>query len=223
MNPMLLLRDVVKSYGRRVVLRDATLTATAGEVVGLIGPNGAGKTTMLRIAIGLQQPDAGTVRMDGLDVRAALCRIRVGYFAGEHTIPASVRTSRWRSLFQETDRAATDRPVRELSRGTRQLLGLRAVLSLPALKMVVLDEPWEGLDPDAARWLSESIRMRRASGAAILVSSHRLHDLAGVCDRFAFLDDGTVSMLAARDVERGGRLTGEILMDAYDHVRRPRR
>ncbi len=215
--------SVAKAYGRRTVLRDVTFDVARAEVVGLIGPNGAGKTTLLRIGLGLQRPDAGRVLVDGLAARTALRRIKVGYFAGEFTVPPTVRTRQWRHLFQETDVSAENRPVHQLSRGTRQLLGLRAVLGLPALRLLVLDEPWEGLDPDAARWLSDAIRLRRASGAAVLVSSHRLHDLAGVCDRFVFLDHGVVSVMSSRDVQRGGALTGEMLLDAFDHVRRAER
>jgi ABC-type multidrug transport system ATPase subunit len=131
-----------------------------------------------------------------------------------------VRSRSWRRLFHDVDPFCESRPVRELSRGTRQLLGLRAVFSLPALRLIVLDEPWEGLDPDAARWLSESIRARRQAGAAVLVSSHRLHDLAGTCGRFAFLDQGRVLLLSARDVTADdGPVTGDALLGAFDKVR----
>jgi ABC-2 type transport system ATP-binding protein len=157
--------------------------------------------------------------MNGSSVRAALERIRVGYFAGEFTVPSTVRTQAWRALFHEIDRGPDDRPVRHLSRGTRQLLGLRTLFALPALRLVVLDEPWEGLDPDAARWLSASLQARRGSGAAALVSSHRLHDLAGVCDRFVFLDAGTVTIRSAREIDREGRLTGQSLLATFDRLR----
>jgi ABC-type multidrug transport system ATPase subunit len=219
MTPLLVTENVAKRYGTRLVLRDVTFVASRGEVVGLIGPNGAGKTTLLRIVLGLQHADAGTVLLDGTNVESAITRIRVAYFAGEPTIPAVVRSRAWRALFHETEDHAENRPVRELSRGTRQLLGLRTVFALPALRFIVLDEPWEGLDPDASRWLSESIRSRRASGATILVSSHRLHDLAGVCDRFVFLDNGSVATLSAREVKQDGRLTGESLLDVFDELR----
>jgi ABC-type multidrug transport system ATPase subunit len=193
--------------------------ASRGEAIGLIGPNGAGKTTLLRIILGLQRPDAGRILLDGTDVGPALSRIRVAYFAGESTVPVAVGSRAWRALFHETEDHAEDRPVRELSRGTRQLLGLRTLFALPALRLIALDEPWEGLDPDASRWLSESIRSRRASGATIVVSSHRLHDLAGVCDRFVFLDKGTIATLSARELKQDGRLTGESLLDVFDELR----
>jgi ABC-2 type transport system ATP-binding protein len=219
MSALLKLQNIAKRYGRLTVLRDVSFAVDRGEVVGLIGPNGAGKTTLLRIALGLQRADSGSVTLNGGSIHAALERIRVGYFAGEFTVPAAVRTQAWRSLFHETDRGSEDRPVRQLSRGTRQLLGLRTLFALPALRLVVLDEPWEGLDPDAARWLSASLQARRGTGAAALVSSHRLHDLAGVCDRFVFLDGGTAAIRSAREIDRDGHLSGNTLLETFDRLR----
>jgi len=189
------------------------------EAVGLIGPNGAGKTTLLRIGVGLLRPDTGLVTLDGEDVIRALSRVSVGYFAGESTMPSSVRAREWLGLFHEVDGCADNRPVRELSRGTRQLLGLRMILSLPSLCLLVLDEPWEGLDPDASRWLTDSLRARRDDGTAILVSSHRLHDLAHVCDRYVFLDRGSATSVPASALVQNGNVTGEGLMAAFDKVR----
>jgi ABC-2 type transport system ATP-binding protein len=217
MNPLVWLTGVSKSYGRRTVLQTVTFSAAPGEISGVVGPNGAGKTTLLRIVAGLLRQDGGVVRLNGLDVPAALGRVRVGYFAGESTVPP-IRSSKWRALFHPVDRAAEDRSIRELSRGTRQLLGLRTLFSLPALRLIVLDEPWEGLDPDGARWLSEAIRLRRSQGAGVLVSSHRLYDLADVCDRFLFLDHGTSVSVRASELT-GHPVTGESLMAAFDRLR----
>ncbi len=217
MSPLVWLSGVSKTYGPRAVLRNVSFSAGPGEVSGVVGPNGIGKTTLLRIVAGLVRPDEGIVRLDGLDVPGALGRIRLAYFAGESTVPP-IRSSAWRALFHPVDPSLEDRPIRELSRGTRQLLGLRTLFSLPALRLIVLDEPWEGLDPDGARWLSEAIRSRRAEGAGVLVSSHRLYDLADVCDRYLFLSEGIST--SARASELTDRpVTGESLMAAFDRLR----
>ncbi|MDQ5873317.1 MAG: ABC transporter ATP-binding protein, partial [Acidobacteriota bacterium] len=100
---------------------------------------------------------------------------------------------------------------------SRQLLGLRAVLSRTRLAAVFLDEPWESLDPDGARWLTETLRRRREEGCAFLVSSHRLHDLAGLCDRYAYLRDGRLEVKSAVELAEGP-VQGADLLRAFDRI-----
>lgn len=219
MNVILSLNDVVKRYEDRRVLSGVTFSVGAGEAVGVIGPNGAGKTTLLRIAMGLIHPDSGWIRLDGESIGTALPRVPVAYFAGEATIPPLVRVRSWRNLFHDVDERGENRPFAVLSRGTRQLLGLRTVFSVSGLRFIVLDEPWEGLDPDASRWLSEAMRARRDAGTGILVSSHRLHELASVCDRYLFLNRGIATPVSARAVARGGHMSGDALLATFDLVR----
>ena len=91
-----------------------------------------------------------------------------------------------------------------MSRGNRQLLGLRLVLSGEDADLILLDEPWEGLDPSGANWLTSTLQRWRAAGAAVLVSSHRLHDLDAACTRFLLLRGGRCHPLA--DQERRPRV-----------------
>ena len=175
------LRNVTKRYGRHMAVTDVTLTADAGEILALVGPNGAGKTTLLRILAGLVRPTSGSV-----DAHST-----IRYFAGEHTLPPLVPVGRWLALWGASDNEDILRQtLGKLSRGTRQRVGLKAMLADRSADLVLLDEPWEGLDPDASRWLSDELRRRRDSGASIIVSSHRIHDLADVCDRCVFLVSG---------------------------------
>jgi ABC-2 type transport system ATP-binding protein len=212
-------RNLSKTYWRTPVLTDVSLSAGRGDVLGIIGPNGAGKTTLLRMLLGLIR-GSGTVNLNGTPLPAGLAQLRVGYFAGESTVPPVVQARRWRALFEGVSPGQDTRRARVLSRGTRQMLGLGAVLSVPDLDLIVLDEPWEGLDPDAARWLSSVIAARRTAGACVLVSSHRLHDLAGVCDRYLFLDRGRLSEVAHADLAPdGAAVTAAALLAAFDALR----
>jgi len=186
------LADVVKAFGPHRVLDHASVQVKAGEIVGLLGANGAGKTTLLRIAAGLIRPDAGAI---GHLRNGAQPVVR--YFGGEMTLPPGVRANRWAALFGA--KAHEQRRLGQLSRGSRQLFGLRVALSGRDADIVLLDEPWEGLDPQGGAWLIEILRRWQSMGAALLVSSHRLHDLSAVCSRFVFLEDGR-----CREIEPGG-------------------
>ena len=193
MKTRLELAAVTKAYGRHQVLNQVWLQVRSGEAVGLIGSNGAGKTTLLRIAAGLIAADDGLVRRFASDRdRPAVIR----YFGGEATLPPSVGARRWASLFGVA--ISERRRIGQLSRGNRQLLGLRVVLADGDADLIVLDEPWEGLDPAGSVWLSDTLDRWRASGAALLVSSHRLHDLDSICTRFLVLDGGRCHAVADR-------------------------
>jgi ABC-type multidrug transport system ATPase subunit len=206
--------EASKRYGRHWAVRGVTLEVVPGEILGLVGPNGAGKTTLLRMVAGLLRPASGRVevgdRSDG-----ATC-----YFAGERTLPPEVHVNQWRRVWNAgPDERAGRKRIGSLSRGMRQRLGLETTLtSHRYLSLVLLDEPWEGLDPDAATWLSERLLEIRAAGGAVMVSSHRIHDLAAVCDRCVLMNLGKivehVAMTPAAVVDRS-----TVLLDAFERAR----
>lgn len=218
--PIVELRGVSKRYGRTPVLHDVSLTVCRGTVLGLVGANGAGKTTLLRLTLGLVRPDTGTVRLHGLAPPTALARHAIAYFGGEATLPDRARARRWAGLFAVgRDVVSERRRLQRLSRGTRQLVGLKVVLTRPEPTVVLLDEPWEGLDPDGAAWLASAIRARRQAGAAVIVSSHRLADLAPVCDACGFLHAGVVTTVRADDLGGPTKATADTLLRAFERVR----
>ena len=186
---LLELTGVDVAYGDLPALRGVDLVVEPGETLSVVGANGAGKTTMLRIAAGLVVPDAGLVRM-----LKANGRIAVRYFGGERTLPPAVSRKRWARWFgvPGQDRRLLGR----LSRGSRQLFGLQMTLARGDADVILLDEPWEGLDPNGAAWLTERVDEWRRRGAALLISSHRLHDLSSACTRFVLLQDGRCQDMA---------------------------
>lgn len=216
---MLSVRALAVQYGRRLVFQAVSFDLAAGQVLGVLGANGAGKTTLLRALVGCVRPCQGEVRINGLLPRDALARTGVAYFAGEATLPGFARAVAWGSLGTGDLVTPDRRPLRALSRGSRQLLGLRTALGRSPLGLVVLDEPWEGLDPDAARWLSAMLETKRDRGAAIVLSSHRLHDLAGFCDAYLFLLPHHVALLKTHEITAAGPVTPGLLTETFDRLR----
>jgi ABC-type multidrug transport system ATPase subunit len=212
-------RALAAGYGRREVFRNANFQVPAGQSLGVIGPSGAGKTTLLRVIVGLLTPKDGEVRLRGLAPRDALTRTSVAYFAGDATLPGSVRAAAWGSLGASDLIIAERRRIRTLSRGTRQLLGLRTALSRHPLDLIVLDEPWEALDADGARWLSSTIEVKRDRGAAVVLSSHRLHDLAGICDAYLCLLPHQIVLMKAHEIAPVGPVTTALLIDMFEKLR----
>ncbi len=178
-----------KSFGRAVVLRDVTLSVTAGESVAVLGPNGAGKSTLLRLLGALTAPTTGTLRVFGANDAGPGVRRRLGmvahqsfcypdltarenliFYARMYEIPApDACVDAWLERVALVD--AGDRPLRLFSRGMEQRLAIaRALLHEPEL--VLLDEPWSGLDAAAADWLGELLIELRTQGRTIVVATH---------------------------------------------------
>jgi ABC-2 type transport system ATP-binding protein len=179
-------------------------------VLGFLGPNGAGKTTAMRAVFGLVELDAGEVLWDGRPVglterlrfgympeeRGLYPRMAVGeqvaYFGSLHGLsPAAARAaaSEWLERLSLADRAGAK--VEELSHGNQQRAQLAAAL-LHEPELLVLDEPFAGLDPLAVRTLAEVLREEAARGAAVLFSSHQLELVEDVCEDVAIIDHGRV-------------------------------
>lgn len=219
MTPLVHVHDLAARYGRQEVFQGASFELLAGQALGVLGPNGAGKTTLLRILAALLTPYAGEVRIAGLAPQQALSRVSFGYFGGEATLPGRVRASEWSRLMAADLVVKEFRRIRTLSRGTRQLIGLRTVLARHPLDLILLDEPWEGLDPDGARWLSSTLEAKRDRGAAVILASHYLQDLAGVCDAYLFLVRPQPVVLRAHEIASAGPVTAALLTDVYDQLR----
>jgi len=206
---------VRRSFGDVHAVRDVTLEARAGAVTGLVGPNGSGKTTLLLMLSSLLAPDAGSIRIGGVDPVAdpAAARAMLGWMpdalgawsslTARETIAVTGRLyglDRERSAQRAAELLGTvgladlaDQPARVLSRGQKQRLGLaRALVHDPGV--LLLDEPASGLDPQARIDLRVLLRRLAAEGRTILISSHILSELEEVVDDAVFLVAGaTVS------------------------------
>ena len=209
------LQHVSKRYRHGGGVEDVTFDVARGEVLGFLGPNGAGKTTTIRLLLGLLRPDSGAIAILGRDARTAgpQQRRHVGYLPGDLALwdrltgaeilshlahlRGGVDPTQVRELADRFDLDLT-RPVRTLSRGNRQKVGIvQALMGDPEL--LVLDEPTSGLDPLVQAEVHRALRTAREGGCAVLLSSHTLSEVDQVADRVAVIRAGR--MVAIEEVD----------------------
>jgi ABC-2 type transport system ATP-binding protein len=211
-------RGLTKDFGHGHGLFGLDLEVRRGEILGFLGPNGAGKSTTMRLLLDLIRPTAGSATLLGLDSRSGSLQLRrrIGFLPGEFALPpkldgatvlnyfADLRGGvdrRVRDALAERFGAQLDRPVRELSTGNRQKLGLvQAFMHEPEL--LILDEPIAGLDPLVQQRFHASLAEIAAQGRTVFLSSHTLSEVERVADRVAIL--------------RGGRL---VALDSLENLR----
>ena len=205
------LRAVSRSYRGGAGVRDLTLEVRPGEVHALVGLNGAGKSTLMKLLLGMLRPDAGTVSIGGVNIRRAGPPLwsRVGQVVEtplaypEFTVTQNLLVAaRLRGVASSQRMAIVGDAIddfrladfasnrtRTLSSGNRQRLGLAAALQHHP-DFVVLDEPTSFLDPAGTILLREILRQRAEAGAAVLVSSHHLDEVARIADRITVMNAG---------------------------------
>ena len=206
--PAIEVHELTKRFGRTAAVEDLSFAVEPGRVCGFLGPNGAGKTTTLRMLAGLTRPDGGRARVEG-GVGAVL----EGFgFHPQRTGEAHLRVLAARAGFDPAEvpevlervglAARGGDPAGTLSLGMRQRLGLASAL-LGRPRVLLLDEPANGLDPHGLRWLRDLLRDHAAAGGAALVSSHLLAELSQVADSVVVVHRGQlVTAGAIEDVAR---------------------
>ena len=203
------LNDVSRSFGPIKAVENLTLSLGKGEVTGFLGTNGAGKTTTIKMLIGLIRPTSGTVRLLGGNPSDAASRARIGYmpeiayyypylnvrellsfYGGVCGMDKKTVKSRTDELLEEVELAdAAKRPLKEYSKGMLQRAGIaQALLNDPDL--LILDEPFTGLDPLARIHFRELLKRLRDKGKSIFFSSHELGETELLCDNVAIMKQG---------------------------------
>ena len=216
-------RDLYKSFGPKEVLKGVSFTAESGRALGLLGRNGAGKTTAIRIMMGVLPADSGEVLLDGkkLDIN----RVKVGYLPEERGLypkkPIMEQLVYFGQLRGMTASAAKKsaqvlverlgmqeymnkkRKLMTLSKGNQQKIQLAAAL-ITDPDIVILDEPFSGLDPVNAMLLEEIVRERIQKGNIVLFSSHQMNYIEEFCDNIAILNGGQIALSGGiREIKRG--------------------
>ncbi len=206
----LILSGVTRSFGDVVAVRDISFRVPAGATFGLLGPNGAGKTTTMRMILGIYVPDRGTVSWDGAPVADAQRR-RFGYLPEERGLYGKMRVrdqiayfGRLHGMKRPNDERRADawierlglskyanRPCSELSKGNQQKVQI-ASAALHEPELLVLDEPFSGLDPINAEMLLEVLRELRSHGTTLILSSHQMWQIEDLCESFCVIAGGAV-------------------------------
>jgi ABC-2 type transport system ATP-binding protein len=233
------LQQVSKTFGRgadaKLAVNDVSWTARGGEVFGLLGPNGAGKTTMIRMMLDIIRPDNGEVLIDDDQAgsRELSFKSRVGYLPEERGLykrrkvidvlcylgalkglPAAQAKAKARALLERFDLADwAHKKVEDLSKGMSQKIQIAACI-IHEPEMVVLDEPFSGLDPVNVRLVREVIMELRAQGRLVFLSTHMMAEVEALCDRIFMIHEGNQVLYGnLRDI-RKSHTEHEILLDA---------
>lgn len=219
---MLQLTGVTKSYGEHRVLDDVAFTIDDGRLTGFVGGNGAGKTTTMRIMLGVLSRDSGEVTLDGAPLtdgdrrnfgympeeRGLYPKMKVleqiVYLARLHGFSRADATTRATALLEELGLGERLRDsVETLSLGNQQRAQIAAAL-VHDPKVLILDEPFSGLDPLAVDVVAGVLQARAARGAAVLFSSHQLDVVERLCDDLVIIAGGTIRAAGTRDGLRAG-------------------
>jgi ABC-2 type transport system ATP-binding protein len=206
--PAIEVRHLRKSYHETTAVADVSFEVGAGEIFGILGPNGAGKTTTVECVSGLRSPDAGEVRVLGLDpgLDREAVRQLLGVQLQESQLPAKIHVREALELYASFYRdpadvgelmeqwgltAKADARFAKLSGGQKQRLAV-ALAMIGKPQVVVLDELTTGLDPHARRTAWEMVENIRAAGATVLLVTHFMEEAERLCDRVAIIDAGRV-------------------------------
>ncbi len=206
--PTVELNNICKSYNDNLVVNNVSFTVAQGEIFGLIGPNGAGKTTTIRIMMDITKPDSGEINILGESLNEAT-KSRIGYLPEERGlykkitvlqsliylaslkgIGACQARSRAEQLLKRVDMLPhKEKKIEELSRGMGQIIQfLTTIIHDP--RLLILDEPFAGLDPVNTKLLKEIILELKSQGKAIILSTHMMNEVEALCDRILMINEG---------------------------------
>ena len=206
--PIITVKNLVKRYADFTAVKDISFEVYEGEIFGLLGPNGAGKTTTLEIIETLRDKTSGCITVDGfsIDTQANQIKQRIGvqlqaagYYPGLNLIElmelfAGLYGNRIKPMEMLEKVALTDKAkakYKDLSGGQKQRFSIATTL-INNPRIIFLDEPTTGLDPQARRNLWELIRQIRAAGTTVVLTTHYMDEAEELCDRVAFIDGGHV-------------------------------
>ena len=217
MNPTVAVSHLSKSFGRVQAVKDVSFEVMPGEIFGLLGPNGAGKTTGIRMMLDIFKPDSGEVRIFGGKMTEE-AKSRIGYLPEERGLyqdlkleqillylatlkglgeaDARERLAHWLKRLELYEHRT--KKVQELSRGMQQKAQIISAL-VHDPDLIVIDEPFAGLDPVNTRLVKEIIEEQSAAGSAVIMSTHQMYQVEALCSRIVLIDHGNTVLYGQVD------------------------
>ncbi|MEZ0395313.1 MAG: ATP-binding cassette domain-containing protein [Anaerolineales bacterium] len=234
--PVIELSHVSKSFGAVKAVDDVSFSVEKGELFGLLGPNGAGKTTSIRCMLDIFKPDSGSIAILGGPMTEAK-KDRIGYMPEERGLYQDIPLERCLAYLgslkglseaEVKRRAATylerfdlaahrHKKVKELSKGMQQKAQVIATL-LHQPELLIVDEPFSGLDPLNTQMIKDLLREQRAAGVTVVLCSHQMHLVEELCDRIVLIDHGHVMLYGALDEVRRQFAGNAVLVKGADGI-----
>ncbi len=234
--PTVEISHISKSFGTLKAVDDVSFDVEKGEIFGLLGPNGAGKTTAIRVLLDIFKPDSGAVSVLGgpmtepkkdkigympeergmyQDIPLDRC---LTYLASLKGLSPSVSQARITSYLERFDLESSRRKkVKELSKGMQQKAQLITTL-IHEPELVIIDEPFSGLDPINTQMVKDLLREQRDKGVTILMSTHQMHQVEELCDRIVLIDHGRTVLYGGLDEVRRQFSGHAIIVGTHDKL-----
>ncbi len=230
-DPVLSCTNLTKSYQKGIpVLKGFNCNFSAGKIIGLLGPNGCGKSTLMKLICGILVPDYGEIRIDG-KLRSESSNSLISYLPERTYFNSWMRVDElidyFADFYSDFDsgiarrmlselKIRTDSKLKELSKGTKEKVQLVMVMSRKA-KLYLLDEPIAGVDPAARDYILSTIIKNYNPDAAVVITTHLIHDIEPILDQFVFMGQGGCIYLAG-DAEATRAKYGKTLNELFKEV-----
>jgi ABC-2 type transport system ATP-binding protein len=222
---------VLKAYGNRAVVNDVSFSVNPGEIFGLIGPNGAGKTTTIRMMMDIIKPDKGDINILGQRISEAT-KDKIGYlpeerglyrklsviesiiyFASLKGVDKKLAITRGEELLKRAEMLPhKNKKIEELSRGMGQIVQV-IITTIHEPDLIILDEPFAGLDPVNTQLLKDMIIELKRSGKSIILSTHRMNDIEELCDRLLMINRGRTVLYGGLDEIRARYRNNSVIVE----------
>lgn len=234
--PTIQINHVSKAFGKTRAVDDVSFEVEKGEIFGLLGPNGAGKTTMIRVMLDIFKPDQGEVYLYGNTINENIKK-RIGYLPEERGLykdlqlePTLIYLATLKGLDASTARTNLQqwlrqfdliehksKKIQELSRGMQQKAQIIATL-VHDPDLIIVDEPFSGLDPVNTRLVKDILNEERRKGKTIIMSTHQMHQVEAMCDRIVLIDKGQVVLYGQVDEIKRNFAGNAILIEAQGEI-----